>query len=198
MVLRLEVFENEETGAAANTVVLDTSHLEEAKLASYDAGYSAGWEDATAAQTGDQTRIGADLARNLQALAFTYQEARGHILRALEPLFEEIIAKLLPTLASETLGGIVLDTLMPMAEGLADAPVTLVLNPNVRAAVEPLIEAATGLTLVIEEEPSLGEGQVYLRFDQNEALVDLDRATAEISTALRGFFDLTPKDAKHG
>lgn len=198
MVLRLEVFENEEKGAAANTVVLDTSHLEEAKLASYDAGYSAGWEDATAAQTGDQTRIGADLARNLQALAFTYQEARGHILRALEPLFEEIIAKLLPTLASETLGGIVLDTLMPMAEGLADAPVTLVLNPNVRAAVEPLIEAATGLTLVIEEEPSLGEGQVYLRFDQNEALVDLDRATAEISTALRGFFDLTPKDAKHG
>ncbi len=195
MVLRLEVFESEETGTAPNTVVLDTSLLEEAKLASYDAGYSAGWEDAAAAQSGDQTRISADLARNLQALSFTYQEARGHVLRALEPLFEEIIAKLLPSLASETLGGIVLDTLMPMAEGLADAPVTLVLNPNARAAVEPLIEAATGLTLVIEEEPSLGEGQVYLRFDQNEALVDLDRATAEIATALRGFFDLSPKEA---
>lgn len=195
MVLRLEVFESEETGTAPNTVVLDTSLLEEAKLASYDAGYSAGWEDAAAAQSGDQTRISADLARNLQALSFTYQEARGHVLRALEPLFEEIIAKLLPSLASETLGGIVLDTLMPMAEGLADAPVTLVLNPNARAAVEPLIEAATGLTLVIEEEPSLSEGQVYLRFDQNEALVDLDRATAEIATALRGFFDLSPKEA---
>ena len=195
MVLRLEVFESEETGTAPTTVVLDTSLLEEAKLASYDAGYSAGWEDAAAAQSGDQTRISADLARNLQALSFTYQEARGHVLRALEPLFEEIIAKLLPSLASETLGGIVLDTLMPMAEGLDDAPVTLVLNPNARAAVEPLIEAATGLTLVIEEEPSLGEGQVYLRFDQNEALVDLDRATAEIATALRGFFDLSPKEA---
>lgn len=195
MVLRLEVFENEDAGAAPNTVVLDTSVLEEAKLASYDTGYSAGWEDAAAAQSGDQTRIGADLARSLQALSFTYQEARGHILRALEPLFEEIIAKLLPSLASETLGGIVLDTLMPMAEGLADAPVTLVLNPNVRAAVEPLIEAATGLTLIIEEEPSLGEGQVYLRFGQNEALVDLGRATAEITTALRGFFDLSPKEA---
>ena len=195
MVLRLEVFESEEVGAASNTVVLDASLLEEAKLASYDAGYSAGWEDAAAAQSGDQTRISADLARNLQALSFTYQEARGHVLRALEPLFEEIIAKLLPSLASETLGGIVLDTLMPMAEGLADAPVTLVLNPNSRAAIEPLIEAATGLTLVIEEEPSLGEGQVYLRFDQNEALVDLDRATAEIATALRGFFNLSPKEA---
>lgn len=195
MVLRLEVFESEDTGTAPNTIVLDTSLLEEAKLASYDAGYSAGWEDAAAAQSGDQTRISADLARNLQALSFTYQEARGHILRAIEPLFEEIIAKLLPSLASETLGGIVLDTLMPMAEGLSDAPVTLVLNPNARAAVEPLIEAATGLTLAIEEEPSLGEGQVYLRFDQNEALVDLDRATAEIATALRGFFNLSPKEA---
>ena len=49
MVLRLEVFESEDTGTAPNTIVLDTSLLEEAKLASYDAGYSAGWEDAAAA-----------------------------------------------------------------------------------------------------------------------------------------------------
>ena len=195
MVLRLEIFESEETRAAPDTVVLDTSVLEEAKLTAYDAGYSAGWEDATAAQSGDQTRIRAELARNLQTLSFTYQEARSHILRAIEPLFDEMVGKLLPSLARETLGGVVLDALMPMAEGLADAPVTLVLNPTVRAAVEPLIANATGLPLIIEEEPSLGEGQVYLRFGTSETLVDLDRATTEIATALRGFFDLNCKES---
>lgn len=194
MVLRLEVFESEETRTAPDTVVLDNSALEEAKLASYDAGYSAGWEDATAAQSGDQTRIHAELARNLQTLSFTYQEARSHILRALEPLFDEMVGKLLPSLARETLAGIVLDALMSMADGLADAPVTLVLNPAVRAAVEPLIADATGLPLVVEEEPSLGEGQVYLRFGASETLVDLDRATREIASAVRGFFDLTRKE----
>lgn len=195
MVLRLEVFESEESRAGADTVVIDTSFLEEAKLAAYDSGYSAGWEDAAAAQSTDQAQIRADFARNLQALSFTYQEARGHVLRALEPLFEEMLGKLLSSLAREALGGIVLDALMPMAEGLSDAPVRIVLNPAVRPAVELLIANATGLPIVIEEEPLLGEGQVHLHFGPSETRVDLDRATAEIATAVRAFFDLSLKEA---
>lgn len=188
--LRLEVFESEHRGALPDTVVLDTMALEEAKLGSYDAGYSAGWEDAAAAQTGEQSQIRADLARNLQSLGFTYQEARMHILRSLEPLLQEMVSRLLPELARETLAPIVLEVLMPMAEKMADAPVTLVLNPVARAAVEALLDQATGIPLTLIEEPSLGEGQVYLRMGGAETSVDLDRATAEITAAVRGFFDL--------
>ena len=188
--LRLEVFESEFRGALPDTVVLDTMALEEAKLGSYDAGYSAGWEDAAAAQTDGQSQIKADLARNLQSLGFTYQEARMHVLRSIEPLLQEMVARLLPELARETLAPVVLEVLMPMAEKLADAPVTLVLNPAARAAVEALLEQATGMPLTVIEEPSLGEGQVYLRMGGAEISVDLDRATAEITAAVRGFFDL--------
>lgn len=195
MVVRLEVFESDELRSGNETVVMDTALLEEARLASYDSGYAAGWEDATAAQSGEATRIHAELARNLQALSFTYQEARSHILRALEPLLDEMVGVLLPSLAREAVGGLVLDALMPMAEGLADAPVRIVLNPAVRPAVEPLIANATGLPLEIEEEPLLGEGQVYLRFGGTETLVDLDRATTEITAAVRGFFDLNRKES---
>jgi flagellar assembly protein FliH len=92
----------------------------------------------------------------------------------------------------------VLDALMPLAATLADQPVTLVLNPAAQTAVEPLIASATGLPLSIVQEPSLGEGQVYLRFDRSEMLVDLDRATAEIATAVRSFFELTQKDDLNG
>ncbi|TXH99773.1 MAG: flagellar biosynthesis protein [Pseudorhodobacter sp.] len=194
MVLRLEVFESDEPRSTADTVVLDTSALEEARLASYDAGYAAGWEDASAAQSGDQSRIKADLARNLQALSFTYQESRSHILTAFAPLMEAVIGKLLPEIARETLGAMVLDALMPLAEGLSDAPVTLVINPASRQAVEPLIAEATGLPLTIEEEPSLSEGQAYLRLGQSETSVDLDRAIQEIAVALRGFFDHSRKE----
>ncbi len=188
--LRLEVFETEARGNAPEMVVLDTMALEEAKLGSYDAGYAAGWEDAAAAQSNEQSLIKADLARNLQSLGFTYQEARIHILRSIEPLLQEMVGQLLPELARETLAPIVLEVLMPMAETLADAPVTLVLNPAARAAVEALLEQATGMPLTLIEEPSLGEGQVYLRMGGAEISVDLDRATAEITAAVRGFFDL--------
>jgi len=194
MVLRLEIFESEDGAATSDTVVLDTSVLEEAKLASYDSGYAAGWEDATAAQNGDQSRIRADLARNLQALSFTYQEARSHILRAIEPLIAQMTDKVLPLIAKETLGAVVLDTLLPLADNMADAPVTLVLNPVVRAAIEPLVTEVTGLPLTIEEEPSLSEGQVYLRLGPSETVVDLDRATQEIAATVRSFFDMSHKE----
>ena len=49
---------------------------------------------------------------------------------------------------------------------------------------------ATGLPLVIEEESSLPEGQVYIRFGTAETKVDLDRVTADIASAVRAFFTL--------
>jgi uncharacterized protein (DUF2384 family) len=43
--------------------------MDEARLASYNQGYSAGWDDAVAAQTADQFWIRADLARHLMTKA---------------------------------------------------------------------------------------------------------------------------------
>jgi hypothetical protein len=48
------------------------------------------------------------------------------------------------------------------------------------------VTQATGLPLVIEEEPSLSEGQVYIRFGTAETKVDLDRVTSDIANAVRG------------
>jgi flagellar assembly protein FliH len=189
---KLEVFETPSGAARSPTLVTtEISAIEEAKLAAYEQGYQAGWDDAAAALSQDQTRIGAELGRNLQALSFTYQEARAHVLAALEPLLTEMVDRLLPETARETLAPMVLERVMPMAEDLADHPVTLVLNPSVRPAIEALIEQATGLPLTIEEEPTLAEGQVYLRLGPAEAKVDLTRVTAEIAAAVRAFFTLT-------
>jgi flagellar assembly protein FliH len=196
MVLRLEVFDTEMTAASgqSDTVVLDTVAIEEAKLASYESGYSAGWEDAASAQSEDRSRVSADLARSLQSLSFTYHEARAHVLKAMEPLLREVVGRLLPVVARDTLAPVVLETLMPLAEELIDAPITLMLNPAARPALEELLEKATGLPLTLSEEPTLGEGQVYLKLGDVEREVNLDRAITEISAAVRGFFDLSRKD----
>lgn len=196
MAIKLEVFETAEQPRKSSMVVLDNMAFEEAKLTAYDQGYSAGWEDAASAQSEDRTRVQADLARNLQSLGFTYQEARMHVLRAIEPLLQQMVNRLLPALARETLAPVVLDVLMPLAEEMADAPVTLVLNPASRPAVEALLAQATGLPVTIVDEPSLGEGQAYLRLGASETHVDLDRATAEITAAVRGFFEL-PERERH-
>jgi flagellar biosynthesis/type III secretory pathway protein FliH len=196
--LRLEVFDMPDAPMARSTVVMDAGALEDMRMLAYEQGYTAGWDDAAATQTDDQTKIKADFARNLQSLGFTFQEARMHVLRAIHPLIQEIVSQLLPEVARESLASVALETLMPLADEMADAPVTLVLNPASRAAVEALLEQATGLPLTVIEEPTLGEGQVYLRLGDVETRVDLDRATADIAAAVRDFFDLTEKDQHYG
>lgn len=196
MVLRLEVFESEVPVGAGQTetLVLDTGALEDAKLASFESGYSAGWEDAAAAQADDQTRVSADLARSLQSLTFTYHEARNHVLKAIEPLLRQVVGHLLPVLAKDTLAAKVLEVLMPLAEDLVAAPITLMLNPAARSAIEDLVAKTSGLPLILVEEPTLGEGQVYLKLGDVEREVNLDRAVLEISAAVRGFFELPGKE----
>jgi flagellar biosynthesis/type III secretory pathway protein FliH len=188
--LRLEVFDSALTSDGSLQPLVEATALEEAKVASFEQGYSAGWDDAAAAQQGDQSRIRADLARNLQSLSFTFQDARSHVLQAIRPLVLEIVNRLLPEVAHEALAPTVLEALMPLADELSDAPLTLVLNPAARAQVEGLVSQATGLPMVIEEEPSLPEGQVYIRFGTAETKVDLDQVTADIASAVRAFFNL--------
>jgi flagellar assembly protein FliH len=113
------------------------------------------------------------------------------VLQAIRPLILEMINRLLPEVAREALAPAVLEALMPLADELADAPLTLVLNPGVRDSVESLVAQATGLPMRIEEEPSLGEGQVYIRLGATETKVDLTQVTADIATAVRGFFNLS-------
>lgn len=196
MVLRLEVFESEAPANAgqSETVVLDTVALEDAKLASFESGYSAGWEDAAAAQADDQTRVSADLARSLQSLSFTYHEARSHVLKSVEPLLRQVVGQLLPAIAREALGAKVIEVLVPLAEELAGAPITLVLNPAARGAIEDQLARTSGLPLILQDEPTLGEGQVYLKLGDVEREVNLDRAVTEISAAVRGFFELPGKE----
>ncbi|HEY6918371.1 MAG TPA: flagellar biosynthesis protein [Tabrizicola sp.] len=188
--LRLEVFDTAPSSDGSLQPLVEATAVEEAKVASFEQGYSAGWDDAVAAQQGDQGRIRADLARNLQSLSFTFQDARSHVLQAIRPLILEMITRLLPEVAREALAPTVLETVMPMAEELADAPLTLVLNPAVRGPVEELLTQATGLPMVIEEEPTMPDGQVYIRLGNTETKVDLGQVTTDIAIAVRAFFNL--------
>jgi flagellar biosynthesis/type III secretory pathway protein FliH len=174
--------------------VLDQMALEEAKLEAYDKGYQAGWDDAANAQSEDRAAISAELARNLQSLTFTYQEARAHVLRSLRPFMAGLAEKVLPAIAHDTLGAIVAEAITPLAERAADQPIKLVLHPSRRELIEEYLSRTTGLPLEIEEEPSLGEGQVYLALGKQETAVDLDGAVAAIQSAVQGFLDQSPNE----
>jgi len=187
--LRLEVFGRDAVQSVGEeTLVMSSDSLEEAKLEAFDKGYRAGWDDAVAAQEDEAQRLRAEIGRNLQALSFTYHEARAHLLRGLGPLMTEICDRLLPEVARAALGGIVRETLEPIAAEALDRPVTLVLHPDAREAVEAALaeNAAPPVTLI--EETALAPGQLHLRWDEGERRIDLDAAVAAIGAAVTAYF----------
>jgi flagellar assembly protein FliH len=195
--LKLEDFHSDSL-LEDGVVVSTQQELEEAKIASYEQGYAAGWDDSIVAQGEDQNRIRADLARNLQTISFTFHEARSHVMRSVGPLLEAVATHLLPRLAREALAPVILDALMPIADEHANQPLTIVINPAARPALDSLLERTPSLPCKLREEPSLGEGQVYLVCGDTELRIDLDRATDEIIAALRGFLELNALERKHG
>lgn len=134
--LRLEVFELTESGAAKAETVPVT---EEARLQGYEQGYAAGWEDAVAAQSAEQARLQAELARNLQSLSFTFEEARVHVMAALGPFLQQLVTRLLPEIARAALAPVVQETLLPLAAQASESPVILRINPVARRHVEDLL-----------------------------------------------------------
>jgi len=168
------------------------------KVVAYEQGYKAGWDDAAHAEADDQERIGADFARNLQELSFTFHEARSHVIQAMEPLLTELIGTLLPQLVSETLGPKIVEELQPLIEQGADSPVELVVAPASRAALERQLADSNMSAIRLTEEPSLAEGQAYLRVGKIERQIDMAGALERISLAIRSLYALNERILDHG
>lgn len=197
MALSLEVFATDPM-AAPDRIVLDQIAFAREQLSSYENGYRAGWEEASATPTALAARSKNDLSQHLQKLSFTYHEAQAHVLAALHPLLLQVVGQLMPQIAREALAPMVVEMLIPLADRLGQAPVILRVNPAAQQALLAAIEANTSLPIQITPDPTLGEGQVHLQLGTAEAELDLDKATADIATAVRGFFDLFGKDHLHG
>ncbi|SLN13266.1 hypothetical protein AQS8620_00175 [Aquimixticola soesokkakensis] len=172
--------------------------LESQRMASYEQGYKAGWDDAVRSHAEEQSRISADFARNLEDLGFTFHEARSHVMSAMEPLLQQITAKVLPQLVSETLGQTIMEELMPLAEKASDHPIQVVIPPQSRAAIEKLAANIATVPLDIVEEPSLAEGQVYLRLGTIEKHIDMSSAVDRIGQAISAIFEINEKALTHG
>ncbi|SPH23428.1 hypothetical protein DEA8626_02491 [Defluviimonas aquaemixtae] len=195
--VQLEVFEL--TDLTDERVELGQAELEECRLAAYEQGYTAGWDDAVAAQDQEVAKLRADLGRNLQDLSFTYHEAHSHVLRTLEPLLKDMVSKVLPAIAHESLAPVVLEHLRPMAKDLAGRPVALVANPANRELLERTVIADAKFPVAFREEPSLGDGQVYLRLGDEESRIDLDGVIKAIADAVSGFFQIEKQEERrHG
>ena len=196
--VRLESFEAEPAPPPQPQIEIDPGAFEEERLAAFEKGYAAGWDDAIAAQEAEGTKLRADLGQNLQELSFTYHEARQEILMALRPLLVDIAAKMLPAMARQTLAQMVAEQLQPLAESATSVPITILASPVSLPVIEEVLGKSSGLPLVFVADQTLGEGQVYLKFAETETRIDLDGVIRLIADAIDTYFSASQQEAAHG
>jgi len=170
--------------------------LEEEKLAAFEKGYQAGWDDSTKAASDEASHISADFAQSLQDLSFTLHEAQASALKALKPLLDQMVEAVLPKLAQDSLGETVREILDDFLDGQEPAPVSILTAPETAPTLEALIEGKDSPPVSITAEPTMTEGQVRLRFGASEREIDTKAVLADISKAIEAYYADTLNDMK--
>ncbi|MEM9575668.1 MAG: ABC transporter ATP-binding protein [Pseudomonadota bacterium] len=179
---------------------LDTSSeaLEDQKLQAFEAGYQAGWDDATKAKAEEKEKLTAEFGQNLLDMSFTYQEALSKLTLSLEPTMRQIIDKLLPEIVRAALGAHVFEQVQQLLKTQVGKPVEIVVNPKNVETVKTIVGSKLPDPFKIVGEDSLGEGQAFVRIGDDERQVDLDSLVSDVSKAMTAFFHESGKEQNDG
>lgn len=164
---------------------------EEERLQAFDHGYRDGWDDAAKAHADEQNRISSELAGNLQALSFTYHEARAAVLSEMEDILKGLVSRVLPATMVPSLGEMIVERVRTVADEAAGIKVEIVVHPDNLPRIQSLVDGMIAPPLALQEEPSLGEGQAYIRLGEAEERVDLEAVLQGMSDAVAEFFEPT-------
>ena len=154
------------------------------RLAAYENGYRSGWDDCVAAEREATERVGAELARNLADLGFTYHEARTQMLAEAEAFLAALFRTVLPRAVGSAVARMMIDDLVEMMSDALDLPAEIVVAPADAPVVTRLLGDAATFPVKLVEEPALAEGQAFLRFGQTERAYDLSDLPARLCEAL--------------
>jgi flagellar assembly protein FliH len=171
--------------------------VEDIQLASFDSGYKAGWDDALKVRENDAGQVGAELAQNLQDMAFTHHEAYLKFSTAMKPLFSQILETLLPSAARQMLGLHILEQFDTLMDDHVKSALEIAVSPD---NINPLRDALDDMAPVpfsLIADPSLADGQAQLRVGREEREINLNAVLSGVSEAIDAFFDQLETEKPH-
>jgi len=172
--------------------------LEDQRLASFEKGYSAGWEDAFSAQEKDQSRVTGNLADSLGDLSFTYHEAMTELMGAVEPVFHSLVRLVLPEIMAQTFGQHIVELLSEMARSQASGPASLIVPTGTGASISSILAQELPMPVKITEDAAIETGRAYLRLGASEREIDSTSLLDSIRDAVDAFKYQTRKELKNG
>ena len=158
--------------------------LEAARVSGYEDGYKSGWDDAIRSAEGEAKTVGAELARNLRDLSFTYFEARDEVLTALEPFLQELLGTIFPELLPEAAAAALAKELAELATEGGKSGVRILVSPDDAEVVKGLLEPEADVSAEVLEEPAMLPGQARIASELREVAIDTGSVLERLRAAL--------------
>ena len=171
-----------------------SDQIEQDKLAAFEAGYQAGWDDSTKAQSDNRDKISSDFARSLQEMSFTYHEALAKLTLSLKPVMSEIVDRLLPAMVAQSLAGHILEQIDALLKDSISQPVEIVVAPKNVEAIKDFADGKIEPPFEVVGDTSVAEGQAFVRIGSEEQEIDISGVVSAISEALNAFFHEAQKE----
>ncbi|WP_170401227.1 ABC transporter ATP-binding protein [Ruegeria arenilitoris] len=172
--------------------LLDEDALEEQRLAAFEQGYSAGWEDAVQAQEQSRGQVSAELAKSLEDMSFTYHEAVTRMTLSLEPMFQSLVKVVLPETLDRSFAARLVEQLADMAREQVGQPMQIFVPTGCGGEVEALLPQDMSAPTRVIEDPALEPGQARLQVGTSQREVDCSGLLASVA----GAFDAYVFEAK--
>jgi flagellar assembly protein FliH len=172
--------------------LLDEDALEEQRLAAFEQGYSAGWEDAVQAQEQSRSQVSAELAKSLEDMSFTYHEAVTRMTLSLEPMFQSLVQVVLPETLDRGYAVRLVEQLADMARVQVSQPMQIFVPMGRGGEVEALLPQDLSSPVRVIEDPSLESGHARLQVGTSQREVDCTGLLASVA----GAFDAYVFEAK--
>ena len=172
--------------------------VEEAKLVSFEKGYTAGWDDAIEAKDKETTHVSATLATSLEDLSFTYHEAQSQLMESLDPMVKVLTSVILPDTMAATFGHHVIDHLNEMAKGQINEPMEIVAAAGEANAIRALLGEDPTFNVRVREDANLSAGQAQLRVGKSERELNSEALIESIRDSIDAFSYQFKEDSHYG
>ena len=157
----------------SESAILEPAEIEQIRAKTFEAGYASGWEDATSAGDEARNRVEAEFERNIQNLAFTYNEAVDRVRGELKGFVAALIESFFPAIVPDLLREHVRAELIRIADEFVEVPLEIVVSPDCAPLIEDMLQADFAMKITLLTDENLASRQVFIRMAEREVEVDL-------------------------
>jgi flagellar assembly protein FliH len=183
----LEDFTSRRAGANERHLLTE-AELEDVRLAAFEKGYGAGWDDALKSQGQKSVEISDGLVQAVNEMSFSYHEARAQLIRELEPVFLAMTQTILPASLQSTLGLRLVEKVTELAVGEGDLQVEVKVSDQDSDHVESALSSAGLQNVTVMTAPDVGPAEAYLNVGDREIHVDPSQLLADIDEGITAYF----------